>query len=431
MSRAERRREGAAAPTTTGVMDRSSRRLRIPLVVAVAIALAWVVARSGSAPWILLRVGVVAVTAAATVRLLRDGSRPRVTGAVLVAIGLLSFGIGLGIAPAWIAKTGVTVTSVAGIVLLVGGLALSVLGYTDLVAGLPQWARVLEAGALVVLAGFTALTLSVAVAATNVPPTEIGATPASVGLEFRDVELETEDGVRIAAWYVPSRNGAAVVVLHGAGATRSAVLDEMRVLAAHGYGVLAFDARGHGESGGRAMDFGWFGDRDAFPAIAWLAARSDVVDDRIALLGLSMGGEEAIGVAPFDARVDAVVAEGATGRTAADDVWMRNVYGIRGSIQAVLNVVRFGITDLLTASSPPIALRDAVTRMAGTPVLLIAAGSVPDEGHAAIHIRAGSPDTVQIWEVPDAGHVEGLAVAPGAWEERVIGFLDRVLLAGS
>lgn len=411
-------------------MDRSSRRLRIPLVVAVAIALAWVVARSGSAPWILLRVGVVAVVAAATVRLLRNGSRQRVTGAVLVAIGLLSFGIGLGIAPAWIAKTGVTVMSVAGIVLLAGGLALSVLGYIDLVAGLRPWARVLEAGALVVLAGFTALTLSVAVAATNVPPTEIGATPASVGLEFLDVGLETEDGVEIAAWYVPSRNGAAVVVLHGAGATRSAVLDEMRVLAAHGYGVLAFDARGHGESGGRAMDFGWFGDRDTFPAIQWLVNRPDVFDDRIALLGLSMGGEEAIGVAPFDARVDAVVAEGATGRTSADDVWVSDVYGTRGSVQRVVDVVRSGITDLLTEAKPPITLKDAVAQMAPRPLLLITAEKVPDEGHAAIHLRAGSPDTVEIWDVPGADHVQGLAVAPDEWEERVIGFLDEALLGG-
>jgi pimeloyl-ACP methyl ester carboxylesterase len=33
------------------------------------------------------------------------------------------------------------------------------------------------------------------------------------------------------------------------------------VLAEHGYGVLLFDARGHGLSEGTAMDFGWYGDR--------------------------------------------------------------------------------------------------------------------------------------------------------------------------
>ena len=55
----------------------------------------------------------------------------------------------------------------------------------------------------------------------------------------------------LAGWYAPSRNGAAVVLLHGAGSTRSNVLDEAVVLAEHGYGVLMLDARGHGESAGR------------------------------------------------------------------------------------------------------------------------------------------------------------------------------------
>ena len=43
---------------------------------------------------------------------------------------------------------------------------------------------------------------------------------------------------------------------------RSAVLDQAAVLARHGYGVLLYDARGMGRSGGRAMNFGWYGDRD-------------------------------------------------------------------------------------------------------------------------------------------------------------------------
>ena len=101
-----------------------------------------------------------------------------------------------------------------------------------------------------------------AVAATNVPRPEIGATPASAGLAYQDVTLTTADGVRLAGWYVPSSNGAAVVLRHGAGSTRSNVLPEAEVLARHGFGVLLVDARGHGQSDGRAMDFGWHGDAD-------------------------------------------------------------------------------------------------------------------------------------------------------------------------
>ena len=41
--------------------------------------------------------------------------------------------------------------------------------------------------------------------------------------------------------------------------------------------------------------------------------------------------------------------------------------------------------------------------------------------------RAASPATVQVWVVPHAGHTQGLATAPGAWEAHVIGFLNAAL----
>src|SRR5206468_1520008 len=82
------------------------------------------------------------------------------------------------------------------------------------------------------------------------------------------------------------------------------------------------DARGHGRSAGRAMDFGWYGDADVQGAVTFLGAQPDVRDGRIAAVGLSMGGEEAIGAAATDPRIRAVVAEGATGRVAADNDWL-------------------------------------------------------------------------------------------------------------
>src|SRR5690606_16506366 len=99
--------------------------------------------------------------------------------------------------------------------------------------------------------------------------------------EHTSLAVETADGVRLAAWYVPSTNRAAVVLLHGAGSTRSNVLRHAAVLADNGYGVLLLDARGHGESEGRAMDFGWWGDADVTAAVEALAGRADVDPDRI------------------------------------------------------------------------------------------------------------------------------------------------------
>ena len=61
------------------------------------------------------------------------------------------------------------------------------------------------------------------------------------------------------------------------------------------------------------------------------------------------------------------------------------------------------------------------------PVLLITAGEVADEAHAAGWIRAGSPETVTVVEVDGAAHTGGLRTDPDLWETRVVNFLDDAL----
>jgi pimeloyl-ACP methyl ester carboxylesterase len=244
---------------------------------------------------------------------------------------------------------------------------------------------------------------------------------------FIEVTTTTSDGVRLAGWYVPSTNHAAVLLLHGSGSTRSAVLDHALLLIRNGFGVLALDARGHGRSSGHAMDFGWRGDADVAAGVAFLSARPDVDPDRIALVGVSMGGEEALGAAAADPRVMAVVAEGATGRQSADLRWLSDVYGWRGAAQEGIEAAKTAVTQVLARQRPPLPLRAAVQRMAPRPVLLIAAGTAVDEQHAAADLRRASPSTVQVWTVPGSGHTEGLRTAPQQWEQRVVGFLTSAM----
>jgi dienelactone hydrolase len=318
---------------------------------------------------------------------------------------------------------------VAGLVCLASGLFLLGVGSAASVRALPGWWKLLTIPLALVLLLFVLYPIPNALYATNVPRPAVGAaTPADRGLTYLDAQFATSDDVTLSGWYLPSTNGAAVVLLHGASSTRSAVLDHAAVLARNGYGVLLFDARGHGRSSGQAMEFGWFGDQDIAAALSYLETRPEVDPQRLGAIGMSMGGEQAVGAVATDARIRAVVSEGVTGRTAADKGWLPRHW--RGWIQRGIDAVLYGTTDLLTEASPPIRLRDAVAEAAPRPVLLIAGGAVMGnaEVDADSWIRAASPDTVQVWVVPDTGHTAALRTQPQQWEARVIGFLDAALL---
>jgi dienelactone hydrolase len=355
----------------------------------------------------------------------RGPGRSHPWSAVVVAglLGMAAAAAGAGIGIRHLQKTGLTPETAIGLVLLLAGLML--LGYAATVAwkALRGWWRLVLVPAAVVVLQLV-FTGALAVMYTVVPPTALGAgTPADEGLAYRDVTFATGDGVLLSAWFVPSRNGAAVVLKHGAGSTRTATIRHAGVLARQGYGVLMVDARGHGRSGGQGMDLGWYGEPDTTAAVTFLTRQDGVAPAKIGVVGLSMGGEEAIGAAGVDPRIKAVVAEGATGRTAADSLDLRpDDYA--APLERGLDWFMYGLTDLLTEASRPASLRSSVAAAGDTGFLLVSAGTVERETLAAASMRSAAPRRVDVWTVPGAAHVQGLRTAPAEWERRVVGFLD-------
>jgi dienelactone hydrolase len=351
---------------------------------------------------------------------------PHRRGVLFLAVGSVLAAVGVGLLPHPI-KNGLTTMSVVAVALLLSGIALVGSGAVHALRGRRRVGALAGGAVVLFVLAATVSIIAPAVAATNVPSTQITSTPSALGLEYESVTLTTTEGVQLAAWYMPGTNGAGVVVMHGAGSTRSDVLDQAAVLARRGYTVVLIDARGHGDSRGTAMDFGWYGDLDIAAGTAFLTSRPEVDPGRIGVVGFSMGGEEAIGAAAADSRIRAVVAEGATARQAADKAWLSDVYGWRGWSQEQVEKVQDGVTDYLTEASPPIALRSAVAQSPGTRFLLITAGNVDDEGHAAAYIRTGASDRVTVWNVDGADHTGGYDTQPDDWGQRVVEFLDESL----
>lgn len=375
---------------------------------------------------------VVRVAVAVAIGLLADVAVRRASpggrGAVLATIGALALIAGGVLAISTMGDAGSFARLLGSVLAAVGGVVALLCAARWVVGRVRGWRLAAVVAVTAALGYAVLLPFGIAVYATNPPRGLLDArTPADLGLAYTDAAVSTTDGADLTGWYIPSTNDAAVVILPGSGSTRSATLDHAGVLAARGFGVLLLDPRGHGDSAGQAMDFGWYGDRDVAAGVDYLTRRPDVDPGRIAVVGLSMGGEEAIGAMASDPRIRAVVAEGATRRVWRDREWLAQSYGIRGRIQLGIDAITDGLADLLTEADPPAPLGDAIEAAAPRPALLIAAGERPDEITAAVALQQRSPAGVFVWVVPGADHIGGLAADPAGWDHRVTEFLDDAL----
>jgi len=114
-------------------------------------------------------------------------------------------------------------------------------------------------------------------------------------------ELGSHDGLAYALFLPEDEPRAGVVILHGAGSAKESHFDFARGCRADGIAALAYDARGHGRSGGR---FGPGALDDVQAMVELLRAHAGPV----ALRGSSMGGFQAIHAAARDPDLCAVVA---------------------------------------------------------------------------------------------------------------------------
>jgi len=250
---------------------------------------------------------------------------------------------------------------------------------------------------------------------------------AHLGAAYENVTFRTSDGLRLRGWYVPSKNGAAVIAFPG----RSGPQKHARMLVRHGYGVLLFDRRGEGASDGDGNLFGWGGDRDILAAVKYLKTRPDVDPGRIGGIGFSVGGELMLQAAAETEDLAAVVSEGAGTRWLAEEIdEFDTIPGWTKWLSLPVYPVKTGAVTVFSNTLPPPKLTGLVPRIAPRPVFLIWA---PNGGNAEtmnpVYYRlAGEPK--QIWEIPNARHIQGITAHPKEYERRVVGFFDRALLEG-
>ena len=111
--------------------------------------------------------------------------------------------------------------------------------------------------------------------------------------------------------YLPERTPApAVLLAHGFGGTKHDVDAQAKRLARHGFVVLAYTARGFGQSGGRIhLDSPDYEVKDASLLLDHLQTLPQVRKDALAVAGSSYGGGLALLLAGTDTRIKAVAVD--------------------------------------------------------------------------------------------------------------------------
>jgi len=99
--------------------------------------------------------------------------------------------------------------------------------------------------------------------ATHAARTPVEGTPSDLGLRYEPVTFESAaDRIPLQGWYLPSRGERGVIIVHGISKTRwnswERTADKAQFLVEHGFDVLVFDLRGHGNLRVIGLDLaGW------------------------------------------------------------------------------------------------------------------------------------------------------------------------------
>ncbi len=128
------------------------------------------------------------------------------------------------------------------------------------------------------------------------PSKVLEATPASIGMDFDDIALTTQDGVKISAWFVPHPDARGTILyFHGNAGNNGDRVETLRTLHLLHYNVMIVDYRGFGKSEGSPSESGTY--MDALAAWDHLVQTRNIPAGSIAIMGESLGGAVAIDLA--------------------------------------------------------------------------------------------------------------------------------------
>lgn len=260
---------------------------------------------------------------------------------------------------------------------------------------------------------------------TRPAPSEVNL-PMDVPFELQEVTFEGSDGLKMSGWNVPSQNGVTIILLHGYGANRTAMLWHAKRLVEAGYGVLLYDERASGESEGTRRSYGWEDPRDVEGAIHFIETESSHGSERIGVVGCSIGAQIALHSAAYQPALEAVWADGPASLRAQD------LPASKHPIVALLVLGNYSLDwmyEIALDIEAPKPMVDMIGDIAPRPIMLVG-GGVPQPliGSEANMMIPGYAENAgsnaQVWIIPEAVHCDGPAHRPEEYAQRMVEFFD-------
>jgi fermentation-respiration switch protein FrsA (DUF1100 family) len=238
-------------------------------------------------------------------------------------------------------------------------------------------------------------------------------------IQYQDIELRTKDGLALSAWYVPPKNGAVILLAHGYGAVRP---EAMTVLfASHGFGVVAWDFRAHGKSGGNFSTLGYYEQLDVEAALDYALAQPNV--KHIGAWGGSMGAATVVLTAAHRPEIEAVVSD-------SSFPTLEDAYNINVPQWPVFQqMVRFFVEIETGVSLDQVRPVDEIGWISPRPVLIIDGwedGAIEMNSPYRLYDAARQPK--QLWVENGVPHLGMYAMYPQLYTQKVIGFFNNFLL---
>ena len=113
--------------------------------------------------------------------------------------------------------------------------------------------------------------------------------PTTLGVPAQDIYFNSEDGVKLHAWFIPAPNADATLLwFHGNAGNLSHRLDNIQRLKRLNLNIFIFDYRGYGRSEGDPDEKGIY--KDSRAAYKQVLAMDGVSVDSLFLFGRSLGG---------------------------------------------------------------------------------------------------------------------------------------------